>query len=179
MSKGDRLPGVSLSRRGRVVTNKPLIEILEEMAREMNETRPDLADDMLGGEPVEETDMARAKASTTKDSKAPLFTWAFQSAKTQVGGTMINYITQLNTDKTLSCNCPGWIFRKGSKDQKFCKHTRDTRVQEDLPRVLKAFKEGRTLQTVVRGAEGFVASADTTAQDSSADKIQYGRVIEI
>lgn len=151
---------------------KPFIEQLAAMAQQLNETRPELRH-----ERVEEEDMAKSK-TTSKNQKAPLYTWAFQSTDAQVGGTRVTYVTQLNTNEKLSCNCPGWIFSptKGGTQEKACKHTRD--VIAEVPVIMKAFKEGRTLPTIVQGDNGFSTHANAHAQEANVSSIKFGRVID-
>lgn len=159
-------------------TKKPFIDQIGEMARQFNETHPSLQDERVEGE-----DMAKRRATTT-DPKAPLYTWAFQSSQTRVGGTRVTYVTQLNADETLSCNCPGWIFCKipigGTKSDKACKHTRD--VISEVPQVIRVFREGGTLPTINEGSgeTGFQSSIPTPAAALAENsKIRFGRVIDI
>lgn len=124
----------------------------------------------------------RKKAAVQKETpKEPIFVWSFISSKARAG-TFVNYVTQLNHDEILSCNCPGWIFSKGERKDKACKHTRQ--VKDEMKDILKKFKAGEELPYIYEG-EGVTGPnpAHQTAviekRLGKDSKIRYGRVIEI
>ena len=42
-----------------------------------------------------------------------------------------DYETVIWSDGSISCNCPGWIFKRAGRDRT-CKHTRQVRTAEAL-----------------------------------------------
>jgi hypothetical protein len=181
---------------------KAFLDAVGEMARAMFESRPEFDPELVAeqapatdtsAEP-EETISAMPKRKVDvgqkQVSKEPIYTWAFASSQPR-GGTIINYITQLNQDEILSCNCPGWIFSKGDKKDKSCKHTRlvkeakDAKGENELKSIIKKYKAGEELPILVQadGVTGPSGSHMTAAVEKRLggkdSTIRYGRVIEL
>lgn len=112
-------------------------------------------------------------ARLAKPKPKPLYTWAYKSSQAR-GGTVISYITQLNPDHTLSCDCPGWIFNRESP--KKCKHTR--LAIDEVPGILAQIARGETLRLVDISTGSIVqqSSNDTTLVSS---KNSANRVIDL
>ncbi len=111
-----------------------------------------------------------AKSAKTTD---PVYVWAFQSSKPRAGGAFITYEVRMEENGDLRCNCPGWIFKKGT--DRFCKHTKN--IQEEAKRFHRMFKRGETLPTEVASAEQierFNAGKKTTSNIGT-----FGRIIDL
>lgn len=104
----------------------------------------------------------------------PIYTWTFQSSKPRAGGETINYEVRLNDTGILSCNCPGWVFSKGTKA---CKHTRDPKVLSVYKKVYKAWKNEE--KPVVYNPETVISkdSGDTLVSEWKGPK--FSRLLEI
>jgi hypothetical protein len=117
-------------------------------------------------------------AKSKRTRAEPLYTWAFKSSVPRNGGQFVFYITQLNPDYTLSCNCPGWVYSK--EKPKACKHTRDDDVQGNLSELLEAIRTGQALPTIDMSDDKTGPVETSTAPSTGGNsKIKYGRVIEI
>jgi hypothetical protein len=107
----------------------------------------------------------------------PVFTWAFKSSRPH-GGTIVSYVTQLNQDGSLSCNCPGWIFAKKNQERA-CKHTK--MVEDEAPDIFKMWKDGQTLPILEEETPevSTAASPKKSAKKGEDSKIKYGRFIAL
>ncbi len=115
------------------------------------------------------------KKKTAKVKKADaIFQWTFKSNQ-EVQGTRAMYSTLLRSDQTLTCNCPGWIFKKKGETERFCKHTKQ--VEEEAKGIFKKWKSGGQLPTILQG-DSAVSDIPTT-KATAVPGIKYGRVIEI
>lgn len=86
------------------------------------------------------------KSKTGKKEKAPaIYQWAFTSAQ-EVEGMRAKYTTLLRQDQSLTCNCPGWIFKKKGETERACKHTR--LVADEAKSIFKKWKKGEALPTM-------------------------------
>lgn len=113
------------------------------------------------------------KKKTPKVKKAdPIFQWTFKSGQ-EVMGTRAMYSTLLRSDQTLTCNCPGWIFKKKGETTRFCKHTKQ--VEEEAKGVFKKWKSGATLPSIEQVETVANIPANKVALTPG---IKYGRVIE-
>ena len=72
----------------------------------------------------------------------PIYTWGFQSSKPRAGGRLITYLIQLGEDGKMSCDCPGWIFKKKGVNRD-CKHTRN--LKTEAKEVFKVWSDGGVL----------------------------------
>jgi hypothetical protein len=117
--------------------------------------------------------MPRRKIDMPEDAKEPVYVWAFESSKAR-GGQIIYYETRLLPNGTLSCNCPGWLFKKTGENRS-CKHTK--RVEGEVAGIMKKFKKGEALPQLE--AIGNAVTGGREAPSQSASKIRHGRVIEI
>lgn len=120
--------------------------------------------------------MPRKKTPANTD---PDYVWSFRSSKAHAG-VVTQYVTQLNKDKSVTCNCPGWIFSRGTKDEKACKHTR--MIQEEKIKILSMLKSGEPLPLLLEGdvETGFTEGQRNLSGKAPAEsKIRFGRVIEI
>lgn len=80
-----------------------------------------------------------------KGKKIAVYSWIFksESGTTPEGKTKIlEYVTQLNSDGTTSCDCPAWIF---SRAPKACKHTNSKTVKLGLPSIQAKVTAGTPL----------------------------------
>jgi hypothetical protein len=120
-----------------------------------------------------------AKAKTKSKKAEPVYSWPFQSSQPR-GGTVINYIAQLNEDGSLSCNCPGWIFAKKNQERA-CKHTR--LIVDEAPDIFKKWKNGEELPLLFEGgAQGGATMSEGHAQKQEGKdvtKIKYGRFVNL
>lgn len=182
---------------------KAFQDAVEKMAKELYLNHPTFNEDPVAegtGGPIISFDepeesipvMPKRKIQDKTTEKEPIYTWAFKSSQAR-GGQFINYITQLNPDETLSCNCPGWIFSKGDKTTKACKHTRmvnESKVKDEkgkeiaeVANILKMVKTGNELPVfdMTSGETGFSVSAQLKSGEMRAknSNIRHGRIIEI
>jgi hypothetical protein len=78
-----------------------------------------------------------------------VITWDFESSSMAVNGAVVKYITQLNTDGTVSCQCHGYIIQKKNSDganrPKSCKHTKAIEKAYDVKSLFKKWKKGEPL----------------------------------
>lgn len=113
------------------------------------------------------------KAKKTKES---IFTWVFESSRGIAGGAVTNYVSQLNSDGSTSCNCPGWIFNKPGKDGlKSCKHT--NMVKDESKELYKTWKTGGSLPRMISRRGSTQSSENLEA--TSTEVATFGRVIEV
>lgn len=117
---------------------------------------------------------------------APVYTWAFVSSKPIVGGEQVAYTTRLNQDMTLSCNCPGWVFSKGSpvpwnrKEGKRCKHTTSPEVQGSIPEILRILRSGGKLPTLTRDDRGYREAPEApVVPDQDPTTSFFGRMVDL
>ena len=126
-----------------------------------------------------------ARSIRAPKAAEPVYTWAFRSSQPR-GGTFITYETRLEETGSLRCNCPGWIFCRGTKE---CKHTK--LVDGEVKEILRKFKAGEALPTLEdpdsrNTHTGFGAAATPQEAVRSGapkagknDKVKFGRLIEI
>lgn len=122
------------------------------------------------------------KAKQKPEDLTPIYTWAFKSSKAPLtGGQTFDYVTQLNQDATLSCNCPGWRFVKKGQPRS-CKHTRI--VNPEVSGIMEMFRNGETMPILESPVPAHAPTAPTTEEKTSKpkhnpnSKIRFGRVIE-
>lgn len=106
-----------------------------------------------------------------------------QSSRPRNGGQYIQYEVRLNDDGALSCNCPGWIFKKKT-ETRGCKHTRHPDVQEDAKKFFEMHENGEQLPTIAPTEEQMVRATNTKAGQKAVvagkDPMQgFGRFIEL
>ena len=120
----------------------------------------------------------KVDVGSTEVLDEPVFTWAFASSQPR-GGQVINYEARLRSDGTLTCNCPGWVFKRKGTDNRECKHTR--RVQDDAKVIMKQFKAGETLPVLdsVGEASTGATGAGVALTKAAAPKVRHGRLIEL
>lgn len=112
----------------------------------------------------------KAAKTTKKKVAAPaIFQWTFESSQ-NVGGQKAVYSTLLRSNGDLTCNCPGWIFKRGS--DRFCKHTK--MVEEEGKKLFKDHKAGKPLPEMELVGTGNIAQ---TANSKKNDDLKYGRRI--
>jgi hypothetical protein len=127
--------------------------------------------------------MARSiRAPVSQKRAEPIWTWRTQSSQPR-GGEIISYETRLEETGIIRCNCPGWIFSKGSPEDKTCRHKRD--YLGEAPEILRKWKSGEELPilnaTPIRndsGTPGTVEEKKKSVADKHS-KIKYGRLIEL
>lgn len=93
---------------------------------------------------------ATVAGPTTKND--PIYTWGMQSSRPRNGGEYITYEVRLNDDGSLSCNCPGWIFKKNTSDRG-CKHTRHPEVVANAQDYYERHQRGEKLPMEAPTAE--------------------------
>lgn len=106
-----------------------------------------------------------------------------QSSKPRNGGEYIQYEVRLNDDGSVTCNCPGWIFKKKT-ETRGCKHTRHTDIARDAPDFYQRHLRGEQLPTVMPTGEQMMRAMNTRAGKRAAetgkDLMQgFGRFIEL
>lgn len=118
-----------------------------------------------------------AKKATTKKKPAPkaeaVFGWVFESS-TEVQGTKAKYSTVLRTDQSITCNCPGWIFKKKGETVRACKHTRN--VEEEAKGIFKKWKKGEPLPTIEDTIK--LDNVPGVTRKGTATKIGYSRTLD-
>lgn len=127
---------------------------------------------------------AAKKKKPSATYKDPVFTWPFKSKKPLAGGVVLTYITQLNQDGKLSCNCQGWIFsrtkdKNGKEIEKACKHTRA--LEEEAPKMFKMWKNGEGLPVLEEEVDtpSLVSSNPGSPKSTATEpkKVVYGRYV--
>ncbi len=86
------------------------------------------------------------KPSSEAIKNPPIFTWTFKSSTPKMGGAVVQYITRLNDDGTVSCNCSGWIFNHHKKGQFACRHTNE--IKDESVGIFKKWKAGDDEETM-------------------------------
>lgn len=128
-------------------------------------------------ETVVQTSSSRTKTKAKKSvAKAPkkkpspaIFQWTFQSSQ-DVGGQKAVYSTLLRSNGDMTCNCPGWIFKRGT--DRFCKHTK--MVEVEAKGLYKDHKAGKELPAMELVGAGNIAIA---ANPKKEGDLKYGRRI--
>jgi hypothetical protein len=132
----------------------------------------------------------KKKVNGEQKNTEPIYTWAFRASKAR-HGVLTNYVAQLNPDFIVSCNCPGWIFSKGERKDKTCKHTRlvlaskDAKGESELQSIIKKYKAGEELPVLdqtegATGPSGVLMTAAVEKRLGGKDSgIRYGRVVEL
>lgn len=116
------------------------------------------------------TKAKKSVAKTPKKKDAPaIFQWTFESSQS-VGGQKAVYSTLLRSNGDMTCNCPGWRFKKG--DERICKHTKQ--VADEGKKLLKDFKAGKELPAMELVGAGNIVS---TANPKKEGDLKYGRRI--
>jgi len=103
-----------------------------------------------------------------QDKQTPIYTWAMRSSQPRLGGQVITYLVQIDEKGELSCDCPGWIFKKKNKDRS-CKHVRE--VKSEAEEILTAWRNGEQLPT-------FEKPITNGTKNKKLSEIKYGRLIE-
>lgn len=129
--------------------------------------------------PRTQTYRRRVLRPVVEKSLKPIYTWAFESSKA-VGGVKTNYATDLYSDGTLKCNCPGWIYKR--KDARGCKHTEQ--VLHEVPTILQMWKDGTHLPEQKEEVSSGFTDAGTRRpkkkqKPTEDEPRRYGRVIEV
>lgn len=93
----------------------------------------------------------------------PIYTWSFESTQPRAG-KIITYLTQLNGEGVLSCDCPGWVFKKKGQPRK-CRHTRA--VEEEAKIIFDKFKKGEDLGGVIVDSTKIKTSKDVLSSRSA------------
>lgn len=96
---------------------------------------------------------AEMKPATPPKQPTGQDSWQFESSTTP--GTF--YTVQYDKDGHLWCNCKGWLFSKGAKDEKKCKHTKEVQG------ILAQAGIGKTIDTATEKAK--MAEAEKIALD--------------
>jgi len=126
--------------------------------------------------------MPKINTNTNPFTMAPVFTWAFKSSKAPlVGGALFDYITRLNQDGALSCDCQGWRILKKDKQTglpkpRRCKHT--DAVLNEVPEIMQAWRDGKTFATqefTVPSAP-VALPADTTTTKKPKPKQEFSKI---
>lgn len=121
------------------------------------------------------TGRANLSGPTTKND--PVFIWGMQSSKPRAGGHHITYEVRLNDDGSLSCNCPGWIFKKKT-DDRGCKHTRHEEVVKNFQDYYQKFLNGESLPTIDPPAGQASSVTAVPRTPTPKDQMQgFGRLI--
>ncbi len=118
-----------------------------------------------------------ARTTTSRSARSvktadPVYVWAFQSSKPRAGGAFITYEVRMEENGDLRCNCPGWIFKKGT--DRFCKHTKN--IQDEAKRFHGMFKRGETLPTEVATAEQIERLS--AGKKATSNIGTFGRIID-
>jgi hypothetical protein len=118
---------------------------------------------------------ARVSGPTTKND--PIFVWGMQSSKPRNGGQFITYEVRLNDDGSVSCNCPGWIFKKKT-DDRGCKHTRHPEVANNMKDLFERHQRGEQLPTIdpPEGAQS-ATTPQPTAPTAKDQMKGFGRLV--
>jgi len=117
-------------------------------------------------------------------SKA-IIRWEFESSSMVANGTPVKYVTQLNEDGTLSCQCRGWT--QGSvkaQGGRFCKHTKAIEAQFNVKLLFKKWKKGEPLGDDFAPAEEMTETPAVTVKASSTEAphtmtFKSKRIVEI
>lgn len=125
----------------------------------------------LQSEKQEEQPMA-AKKKATNFKLPPIYTWAFESSKPVAGGRIVTYVTRIEHDGTLSCNCAGWTIKRPGKERG-CKHTKAVAVE--AKDIMKRFKAGEKFEVF----EATLESKKSAGADAPEETFQYNRKVEI
>lgn len=129
------------------------------------------------------TTPGRATVSGPTTKNDPIYTWAMQSSKPRNGGEYIQYEVRLNDDGSVSCNCPGWIFKKNTATRG-CKHTRHEQIVKDATDFFLRHQRGEQLPTIMpteeQAARAMGTRAGRAATVAGKDTLQgFGRFIEL
>jgi hypothetical protein len=113
-----------------------------------------------------------------KKGAKPLYTWVMESSKPRFEGEYIRYLTRLEEDGSLRCDCPGWCFQKkdkktGEKLPRTCRHTQH--VEQDAKDIYKRIKAGEMFEVIEKQGNGYVAI--TKAATDPVNEIGFGRVV--
>jgi len=100
----------------------------------------------------------------------PIYTWAFESSKPH-GGRVVTYVTRIEHDGTLSCNCAGWTIKRAGRPRG-CKHTRS--VETEAKDITKRFWAGERFEVFETSL-----AATTTASGAAPQTFQYNRKVEL
>ena len=126
---------------------------------------------------------SRVKAPKKTEDRIPVFTWGFKSSTAPLmGGVTFDYVSQLNQDGTVSCNCPGWRFVKKGQPRR-CKHT--DAVKGEIPELMKQWRAGETFEVQEFSAPQAHQKnipADTTSLKKvrpTTSTIKFNRVVEL
>lgn len=120
------------------------------------------------------------KKVTMVNADEPVFTWALKSSKPRLGGAHIVYEVRLKENGDVTCNCPGWAFKRPGK-ARGCKHTHI--VGSEAEEIYKKYKKGEMLPVldtepdVVKKAS--LSSTLEAAKSKEDGHYKFGRVISI
>lgn len=112
----------------------------------------------------------KAKNKKQKNAEA-IFQWQMDSGK-EIAGVRARYYTQLRSDGSVTCNCPGWVFKKKGETTRFCKHT--TQVEEEAKSIFKKWKSGATLPSF----DIETSTSVPTTKPAAIPVLKYGRVLD-
>ena len=113
----------------------------------------------------------RVRITKAAGKPEPIWTWCTKSSQPR-GGEIISYETRLEEDGLIRCNCPGWVFSRGSPEEKTCKHK--GQYQHEAPEILRKWKAGEALPMLNGGVDPATASGTV-----GATNIKFGRLIEV
>jgi len=120
------------------------------------------------------------KKVTMANADEPVFTWALKSSKPRLGGAHITYEVRLKENGDVTCNCPGWAFKRPGK-ARGCKHTNI--VGAEAQDIYKKYKKGEMLPVldlepdIVKSAS--IASTLEATKGKEGEHYKFGRVISI
>lgn len=127
----------------------------------------------------EEANVAKAQKKSKKGKPKPkqkadmIFQWPFTSGQ-EVAGMKAQYITYLRADQSVTCNCPGWIFKKKGATERSCKHTRS--VEAEAKVIFKKWKSGEALPQISNPAYQDSGIPGTVKSEMS---LKYERKMDI
>lgn len=109
----------------------------------------------------------------------PVFTWAFKSSKPRAGGAFATYITRLNDDCSLSCDCAGWTIKRAGKPRG-CKHTKRADVAGEAVEIFEKWKRGESLPILdLATGEKLNHAQSPNGEQGVSTKARFGRVLEM
>lgn len=117
-----------------------------------------------------ELKLTKPKPKVKKENAPAIFQWTNASSQ-EVSGQRAVYSTLLRKNGDLTCNCPGWVFKRAGT--RSCKHTRQ--VEAEAKQILKDYRAGKQLPEMeLVGGNAVVSTAKPKKDDGS---LKYGRVI--
>ena len=101
-----------------------------------------------------------------------LFIWQVRSSRVSKSGKSPLYTVSLYKDGCISCDCPGWMFKRTGKPRG-CKHT--ISLEEEAKQYLKMHKKGEKLPELILPES---VSSSPLSKKEEVSTIQYGRVLQ-